>query len=419
MVNLFVSHRCPVKSAKALDNKRLSRLCYEAYEVLSSVVRKLPVDELKPLRKKVYQAPKAHFNHPVVNWVIQDRLHFEWTLLHAEALNEEYQARYNKAEPCKPHSSMNKFLRKALKYIPSGKYDHNDVKRIDFEGFFNFNQFKSEYSPTHEGTVVLPKNTSVITRYRLYMLHKWLYLDARDVTWPAHGPAWAYNPLYREWLIKHFGKFKNKPSMLNRKGGAFVKAIHNSNSKNLDLLAIASKVKKLVNGTSLIDTTEAQYCTIVSDRTYNYCYYLSKQWSNAIPLVVLSFSPDAPKREYERLEGLAKELNCGGIIHISVCAWNRRDGIFETSDPYGEHNEAVAKLVVSQVVSRWRQKPKLLLCFSSHVLKFKNGKTVSERISDTCGRYSNLIQLKLDDKGFPMAPEQVPTKILPERYLPW
>lgn len=423
MVNIFVSHSCPRKSAKALDNKRLSRLCYEAYEVLSSVVRKLNIPELKLIQKKVYQAPVAHFNHPVVKWVIQDRLHFEWTLLHAEALNEEYQVRYKKLEPCKPHETMNALLRKALKYIPSGKYDHDDVKRIDFEGFFNYNQFRSVHSDKHEGKVVLPDHINVVTRYRLYLLHKWLYLDARDVQWPSHAPVWAYNPLYREWLKKHFGKFKNKAQMLNRKSGAFVLAVHNGNSKNLRCDLIGKVVADKLEGNLIVEQESFRHVvntTVLSDNK-RHCYYVSRQWNNSIPLVACTFNPLMEPHDsimLARLETLARNLSLGGIILVNICPV-RDDYVHAIKQRHFERNNLAVKIVMSQIVARWREKTKTVLAYGDGPLEVEGGKEAEQIVTDTCDRYSTLLYLKLGKRGYPLHVDDVSEKLLPERYLPW
>lgn len=181
MVNVFSPHRCPVKSAVAIDNKRLSRMCYEAYEVLSSaILRHKNVPEFKRLRGKVYRASKGHLNHPAVHWVLEDGLHFEWLLRHAAELNEQYQLRYKKLEACKPHRELFETMTLACKHVPRGKYDHGNIEQIEFVEIFGSNYFarSNAQSKSREGHALLPENTGTQTRYRLYLLHKWLYEDS-------------------------------------------------------------------------------------------------------------------------------------------------------------------------------------------------------------------------------------------------
>ena len=429
MVNIFSPHTCPIKSAKALDSKRLARMCYESFEVMSSVLLKLNIPQLKKVKSSLYRAPIGHFNHPVVNWVLQDSLHFEWTLKNAQELNEQYFLRYKKEDNCKPFNQLNDIMVDALQYLPKTKYPHSDLKKIEFGEFFNYNHFKSQYNKKYEGDVVLDPEISVQTRYRLYLLHKWLYLDARNVDWGGSlPPVWAFNPIYRDFLRKHFGKPVNKPDILKPNGSGYVKSLASMVSSNKNLLSLEDVANSILNKHLKLSTNHSlgiNSCAIF-DKKEKYRYFLSRQWSTNLPLVVCMLNPstaDAFKNDptVQIIENLAKSMSCGGFVVINFAALRATDpkDMIASDDPDGNYNLSVIRKTLSQIVGRWRSKPDIVLAYGNNIEKLDTGIHEANKINKLCAKYGKLKCFKMTKRGFPQHPLYLSRDIKPGRYLPW
>lgn len=426
MVNVFAPHSCPIKSARTLDKKRLSRMCFESYEVLSAAVRHhIPkVPELKRIEKRVYKPSAGHLNHPVVHWVLKDTKHFEWLLTHAQALNEEYQCAYKKPDPCLPFQKTDKAMRFALKHLPSTQYDAGAP--INFEGFFNFNQFRSDAKSKYDGNVVLRNSTSVHTRYKLYLMHKWYYLDQRVTEWSGLPPAWAFDPIYFEWLTKHFGKPKNKIPQLED-GRLFLQA-RAKQPELLSLNALATKLAKRIDGHLVRNKTSNVDSVAIFEDEENqlYRYFLSRQWGVFPPLIVVMLNPstaDAFKNDptVQIIEKLANAMGFSGYIVLNMAAFRATEpkDMLNQADPIGAHNKQVIASTIRSVVHRWRTKPSILLAYGNNVEKIPNGIPYVNSIIQTCSEYGNLLHLEMTKKGHPRHPLYFDTSKIPQRYLPW
>lgn len=88
-MNIFVSDECPVKSAVALDDKRLVKMVLETAQLLSSAVNLSYGDKIAPYKT-------AHKGHPCTLWTKQSQGNFQWLLDHGWALGTEYTRRYEK-----------------------------------------------------------------------------------------------------------------------------------------------------------------------------------------------------------------------------------------------------------------------------------------------------------------------------------
>lgn len=87
-MNIFVTSKCPIESAKFLDDKRVVKMCTESVQMLSTAchLRGVPLDQLpcKP----------THANHPSNIWARSSRSNYLWLLEHTKALMNEKLARY-------------------------------------------------------------------------------------------------------------------------------------------------------------------------------------------------------------------------------------------------------------------------------------------------------------------------------------
>jgi hypothetical protein len=91
-MNIFVTHKCPTASAKALDDKRVVKMVLESCQILNTVLIKL--------NKKGIGYKATHENHPCVLWAAESFENYLWLLDHFDALVNEYYERYSKHHKC-------------------------------------------------------------------------------------------------------------------------------------------------------------------------------------------------------------------------------------------------------------------------------------------------------------------------------
>lgn len=90
-MNIFVTDKCPYKSAKRLDNKRVIKMALESTQLLCTALyhHGIPTP-YKP----------THANHPCSVWARISRSNWLWLYEHAIALCREYELRYGKKHKC-------------------------------------------------------------------------------------------------------------------------------------------------------------------------------------------------------------------------------------------------------------------------------------------------------------------------------
>lgn len=138
-MNIFATSIHARKSARALDNKRLVKMCLESAQLLSTamVVRNAP--------RAPYKA--THRNHPCSIWCRTNAANYLWLISHFTSLCDEYHYRYGKIHKCKQY--LNDFY-SGYMYMPHS---------LDMTPFPNCTIFKEE------------KNT--FKAYKKYLLWKW------------------------------------------------------------------------------------------------------------------------------------------------------------------------------------------------------------------------------------------------------
>lgn len=161
-MNIFASDTDPVKSAQALDDKRVVKMCLESAQILSSALHKLGYG-----RSNIYKP--THVNHPCVKWAARSKGNFHWLVLHGLALNEEYKTRFFKIYS---HKSTSVILSCAeiIKGVPLDELGMTPfVALVDVTG-----------------------NISVIKKYRIYLNQtKWKNSNPK---WTKRGPPTWYSP---------------------------------------------------------------------------------------------------------------------------------------------------------------------------------------------------------------------------------
>ena len=84
-MNIFKLDKSPVVSARYACDKHVVKMILESAQMLCSV---------HPQGDAPYK--RSHYNHPCTKWVRESQRNYEWLLLHAYALCDEYTLRYKK-----------------------------------------------------------------------------------------------------------------------------------------------------------------------------------------------------------------------------------------------------------------------------------------------------------------------------------
>lgn len=96
-MQVFVTDKCPVTSAKNLDDKRVVKMVLETAQLLSNAMHIM--GEEGPYKR-------THMNHPCTKWAAESINNFYWLFSHFMALSTEYTKRYGKVHKCNDLSSV-------------------------------------------------------------------------------------------------------------------------------------------------------------------------------------------------------------------------------------------------------------------------------------------------------------------------
>lgn len=177
-MNLFVTDKCPVKSAQAIDKVRLGKMQLELCEMAAFLLSDLKLVDYMPLRKDglPYRVSEKnrHRKHPVTLWMKSKKAHFEWSIQHLIAMNEEFKFRGGNDHCTAINPSR---FEAALKYISD---DGSDLKHITFQ-----NSSWCKWMDPVEG-------------YRFGFIHKWVTKDKKMPSWGVRGePSWLEEYAHR------------------------------------------------------------------------------------------------------------------------------------------------------------------------------------------------------------------------------
>ena len=103
-MNIFVTDRCPVQSARNLPDKHIVKMPLETCQMLAIIYSDwyYGVGELHKLDGTPYATKRGAFrNHPCTQWAAANQYNLAWLIMHGYALCDEYTARYNKVHSCK------------------------------------------------------------------------------------------------------------------------------------------------------------------------------------------------------------------------------------------------------------------------------------------------------------------------------
>ena len=102
-MNIFVTDRCPIQSARNLPDKHIVKMPLETCQMLAIIysdwyygVGKLYKSDGTPYRT----AHGAFRNHPCTQWAAANQYNLAWLIRHGYALCDEYTQRYGKVHTC-------------------------------------------------------------------------------------------------------------------------------------------------------------------------------------------------------------------------------------------------------------------------------------------------------------------------------
>ena len=104
-MNIFVTDRCPVQSARNLPDKHIVKMPLETCQMLSIIYSDwyYGVGNLHKLDGTPYATARGALrNHPCTQWAAANQYNLAWLIRHGQALCAEYTARYNKQHACAP-----------------------------------------------------------------------------------------------------------------------------------------------------------------------------------------------------------------------------------------------------------------------------------------------------------------------------
>ena len=102
-MNIFVTDRCPIQSARNLPDKHIVKMPLETCQMLAIIYSDwyYGVGKLYKKDGTPYATKRGAFrNHPCTQWAAANQYNLAWLIRHGYALCHEYQARYNKVHTC-------------------------------------------------------------------------------------------------------------------------------------------------------------------------------------------------------------------------------------------------------------------------------------------------------------------------------
>ena len=102
-MNIFVTDRCPIQSARNLPDKHIVKMPLETCQMLAIIYSDwyYGVGKLYKKDGTPYATARGAFrSHPCTIWAGKDQYNLAWLIRHGYALCHEYQARYDKVHTC-------------------------------------------------------------------------------------------------------------------------------------------------------------------------------------------------------------------------------------------------------------------------------------------------------------------------------
>lgn len=168
-MQIFVPFEDQCLNARALDDKRVVKMCTETTQILSTVM-------WLQGSKGPYRI--THKHHPCVKWAATSSENFYWLVVQLIALKNEYMHRYHKVHAC------SKFI---------------DTFLLHYETF----QFASELrTPFANATTFFRHIDDVHLAYQKQLIRKW-HNDKRPARWYRKALRCSFTQWFKE--VGHAG----------------------------------------------------------------------------------------------------------------------------------------------------------------------------------------------------------------------
>lgn len=158
-MNIFVTDKCPYKSAQYLDDKRVIKMILETAQMLCTTYH-----VHSTISSKIIPYKPTHINHPCNIWVRESKENFKWLVDHGLALCDEYEKRYNKVHKCW----------KIILWCDLYK-DHISFSQNNITPFINCARNK-------ELNIDFTKESNLFNAYKQYLNERWK-TDKKEPTW--------------------------------------------------------------------------------------------------------------------------------------------------------------------------------------------------------------------------------------------
>ena len=180
-MNIFVTDRCPIQSARNLPDKHIVKMPLETCQMLSIIysdwyygVGKLYKSDGTPYRT----SHGAFRNHPCTQWAAANQYNLSWLIVHGIALCNEYTARYDKVHTC-----FDVIMQAAVIYQRSFDDDYVDA----YHKVTSFTRAMPE-------DIKYDTSIDTITAYKQYLNTKpWLATNYLRI--PSRKPSFIITPM--------------------------------------------------------------------------------------------------------------------------------------------------------------------------------------------------------------------------------
>ena len=181
-MNIFVTDRCPIQSARNLPDKHIVKMPLETCQMLSIIysdwyygVGKLYKSDGKPYRT----SHGAFRNHPCTQWAAANQYNLAWLIRHGYALCHEYNLRYGKVHTC-------------LDVISQAERIYH--KSFDIISLSYASRLVTDFTRAMPESIKFDTTIDTITAYKQYLNTKpWLATNYLRI--PSRKPSFIITPM--------------------------------------------------------------------------------------------------------------------------------------------------------------------------------------------------------------------------------
>ena len=178
-MNIFVVDRDPIKAARLLPDRHVTKMILESAQMLSIVFSKhyWDIGEVAKVNGDPFKTAKGAFkNHPCTQWAADSIYNCAWLIQHSMGLLEEFQLRYGKLH------GLNKSLFNVKRMF------HREVGHA-----ITCYQMVESFARAMPEPLKYDTSIDDVTAYQIYVNSKpWVYYNYLKL--PDRRPTWVTNP---------------------------------------------------------------------------------------------------------------------------------------------------------------------------------------------------------------------------------